>query len=112
MIIRLWSLLDLGRKLEIGIHPLHVPSETTVEGFPQLNFPDVCTNEPQPLKAFCLQHCQLATEKNVPTSLRDYLQYKENNGMCTCSYFYTLFWTSLAGLLTMSTVKQACFQVS
>ena len=81
MIIRLWSLLDLARKLEIGIHPLHVPSETTVEGFPQLNFPDVCTNEPQPLKAFCLQHCQLATEKNVPTSLRDYLQYKGKNGV-------------------------------
>lgn len=23
----------------------------TVEGFPQLNFPDVCTNEPQPSNA-------------------------------------------------------------
>ena len=97
---------------KLGFTHCMYPVKTTVEGFPQLNFPDVCTNEPQPSKAFCLQHCQLATEKNVPTSLRDYLQYKENNGMCTCSYFYTLFWTSLAGLLTMSTVKQACFQVS
>jgi hypothetical protein len=42
-----------------------------------VNFPNVCTNETLPGKAFCAAHCKFCEERNppIPTKLRDFLKY-------------------------------------
>lgn len=42
-----------------------------------MNYPDVCTAQPQHGKAFCLAHCRFieSSHPEVPTDLRGFLQY-------------------------------------
>ena len=56
------------------------PVKSKVQGIPLLNFPDVCTEEPVPGKAFCLRHCMLAHESGVPSNLREYINFRSGKG--------------------------------
>ncbi|XP_063436561.1 uncharacterized protein LOC134717993 [Mytilus trossulus] len=48
--------------------------EMEVQGFPLLNFPDVCTSEPKPGSVFCADHYKILEEKNIPTQKEEFLQ--------------------------------------
>ena len=78
---RCWS-LDGNWKLGF-VHCMD-PVKSKVQGFPLINYPDVCTQEPVPGKAFCLHHCSVAYEKGVPSKLRDYLDFKSGKGLVKC----------------------------
>ena len=69
-------------KLCIPHGMLAVPME--VLGVSELNFPDVCTNEPQPNSVFCEEHYKLLTAQNIPTTKREFLQHIG----CAGVYFY------------------------
>ena len=50
------------------------PVKAVVSGLPTVNYPSVCTEEPETqASAFCAAHSQLAKEKNVPTNLRQFI---------------------------------------
>ncbi|XP_052089781.1 uncharacterized protein LOC127726445 [Mytilus californianus] len=49
--------------------------EMEVQGFPLLNFPNVCTSEPKPGSVFCADHYQILKDKNIPTQKEDFLQF-------------------------------------
>ena len=38
----------------------------TVQGFPNVNLPPVCPNEPVPHSPYCLEHANLARQLNQP----------------------------------------------
>ncbi len=57
------------------------PVRTLIGGLPLLNFPNVCTEEPVPSRAFCTRHCDVANEKRVPTELKAYIKYSSGEGM-------------------------------
>ena len=60
------------------------PVKAEVSGFPTVNYPNVCTEEPesQSSAGFCSEHSELARTKNIPTNLRafihDYCQVPKN----------------------------------
>ena len=59
------------------------PVKAEVSGLPTINYPNVCTEEPETQSsAFCAEHSELAKEKNIPTNLRafihDYCQVPKN----------------------------------
>lgn len=56
------------------------PVVTKVVGVQWLNYPNVCTEEPLPNSAFCASHFILARAQNIPTKLRDYLQFQKGEG--------------------------------
>ncbi|CAG2206275.1 unnamed protein product [Mytilus edulis] len=49
--------------------------EMEVQGFPLLNFPNVCTSEPKPGSVFCADHYKILKEKNIPTQKEEFLQF-------------------------------------
>lgn len=50
------------------------PVKAEVAGLPTINYPNVCTEEPETqASAFCAEHSQLAKEKNIPTNLREFI---------------------------------------
>jgi hypothetical protein len=50
------------------------PVKAEIAGFSALNYPNVCTKEPASQNsAFCIKHCEVAKEGNVPTGLRDFI---------------------------------------
>ncbi|KAK6169667.1 hypothetical protein SNE40_020669 [Patella caerulea] len=49
--------------------------QNTVDGVPLINFPDVCTEEPEPGSAFCPDHFKLMEKSKIPTSLKGFLKY-------------------------------------
>ena len=50
------------------------PVKAEVCGVPALNLPSVCTEEPRDQNsALCKKHCAIATEKGIPTKLRDFI---------------------------------------
>lgn len=50
-----------------------VPME--VNGYPLINFPNVCISEPKPGSVFCAQHEELLKKNNVPTVKQEFLKY-------------------------------------
>ena len=50
-----------------------VPME--VDGYPLLNFPNVCTLEPKAGSVFCQEHHKLLEKHNIPTKKEDFLQF-------------------------------------
>jgi len=59
------------------------PVKAEVSGFLTVNYPNVCTEEPESQSsAFCSEHSELARTKNIPTNLRafihDYCQVPKN----------------------------------
>ena len=40
---------------------------TEVDGYPLLNFPDVCVAEPRPGSVFCSEHHDLLERNSIPT---------------------------------------------
>ena len=49
--------------------------QTEVDGFPLLNFPNVCSEEPKPGSVFCEGHHQLLEQKSIPTEKGAFLKY-------------------------------------
>lgn len=50
------------------------PVKATINGMPLVNYPDVCTNEPESQKsAFCSSHARLAKRHHIPTNLREFV---------------------------------------
>ncbi|XP_074632163.1 uncharacterized protein LOC141890549 [Acropora palmata] len=50
------------------------PVKSDISGLPTLNYPNVCTEEPETqASAFCAEHSELAKEKNIPTNLRAFI---------------------------------------
>lgn len=49
--------------------------ENDVEGYPLINFPDVCTNEPLPNSVFCKDHQMLLQRNGIPTKKEDFLKH-------------------------------------
>ena len=72
-----WS-LDGNWKLGF-VHCMY-PVKTSIQGFPLLNYPDVCTDELVPGKAFCNWHCDLAHQRDIPSKLKEYLQFRSGKG--------------------------------
>nr|XP_022311118.1 uncharacterized protein LOC111116419 [Crassostrea virginica] len=50
-----------------------VPME--VDGYPLLNFPNVCTLEPKAGSVFCQEYHKLLEKHNIPTKKEDFLQF-------------------------------------
>lgn len=50
------------------------PVKAEVSGLPTINYPNVCTVEPETqASAFCAEHSQLAKAQNIPTILRQFI---------------------------------------
>ena len=50
------------------------PVKAEVAGLPTINYPNVCTEEPETqASVFCAEHSELAMEKNIPTNLREFI---------------------------------------
>lgn len=50
------------------------PVKSEVCGVPNVNYPNVCTEEPSsPQSALCVQHRDLARAKGIPTALREFI---------------------------------------
>lgn len=50
------------------------PVKAVVSGLPTINYPNVCTEEPETqASAFCAEHGELAKTQNVPTNLREFI---------------------------------------
>lgn len=50
------------------------PVKSEVCGVPNVNYPNVCTEEPSsPQSALCVQHCSVAQAKGIPTALREFI---------------------------------------
>ncbi|XP_074625879.1 uncharacterized protein LOC141884088 isoform X2 [Acropora palmata] len=50
------------------------PVKAEVAGLPTINYPNVCTEEPETqASAFCTEHSELAMGKNIPTNLREFI---------------------------------------
>ena len=69
------------------------PVSSKATNFPGLKLPDICVNEPASQnEAFCFTHSTLATQKDVPTGLRDFLKScgikKDINGRACKIIFY------------------------
>ena len=49
----------------------------SIQGFPTVNLPDVCTNSPMYGRAFCKDHCDFLSHNapDAPLSLRDFLVF-------------------------------------
>ena len=56
------------------------PVITKLEGLKQLNYPDVCTEEPKYGKAFCEHHCVVALNNSIPSDLKEYIKFKAQAG--------------------------------
>ena len=62
------------------------PVKAEVSGLLMVNYPNVCTKEPQSQSgAFCQEHNALARQNNIPTNLREfvysYCGVKQNEGI-------------------------------
>lgn len=73
------------------------PVNAEVSGLPTINYPNVCTEEPESqASAFCAEHSQLAKERNIPTNLRDfihdYCKVPRNPGGIYALINYFNFW--------------------
>ena len=50
------------------------PVKSDISGLPTLNYPNVCTEEPETqTSAFCAEHSELAKMKKIPTNLRAFI---------------------------------------
>lgn len=50
------------------------PVKSVVNGLPMINYPNVCTQEPETQSsAFCKTHAVLAMKNNIPTNLREFV---------------------------------------
>lgn len=50
------------------------PVKSEVCGVPNVNYPNVCTEEPcNPQSALCDKHCVVARAKGIPTALRAFI---------------------------------------
>ena len=61
------------------------PVKSEVSGLPTVNYPNVCTKEPETQSsAFCKDHNILAKDKDIPTNLREFVHsycgVKQNEG--------------------------------
>lgn len=65
---------------KLGFTHCMYPVTTKLEGFQQLKYPDVCTDEPKYGKAFCEHHCAVAAKNSIPCDLKEYLKFKA--GIC------------------------------
>ena len=73
--------IDLCWKLCIPHCMLAV--ETEVEGFPLLNFPNVCSEEPKPGSVFCMKHHELLQSHSIPTEKNEFLKHIGCKGYCS-----------------------------
>ena len=48
------------------------PTVSTIPGIPQLNFPNVCPEEPEGKFAFCTSHMKVAAERGYCTDVRGF----------------------------------------
>ena len=58
--------------------------QTEVDGFPLLNFPNICSDEPKPGSVFCESHHQLLETKSVPTEKGAFLKFLGCKGKLYC----------------------------
>ena len=71
----LWA-CDGNWKLSYPVCMFDVPKEVT--GFSgQLNYVNTCPNQPEPGKAFCSEHIEVCKDKDIPTAIKAYKQYKK-----------------------------------
>nr|XP_022315777.1 uncharacterized protein LOC111119663 [Crassostrea virginica]XP_022315778.1 uncharacterized protein LOC111119663 [Crassostrea virginica] len=50
-----------------------IPME--VNGYPLLNFPNVCTSEPAPNAVFCQEHLKILSKYKIPTEKKEFLEH-------------------------------------
>ena len=71
---RIWS-IDGNWKIRYPVCMYPVPKNTAAfEGNPR--YVDTCPNSPAYGKAFCEDHCLVASAQSIPVDLRGFLSYK------------------------------------
>lgn len=59
------------------------PVKSFVE-FPGLNYADVCPNQPDGNKAFCLEHVESAKTAGYPTEVKQFIKFCKGNSLENC----------------------------
>ena len=76
----------------------------SVQGFPTVNLPNVCTNAPQHGQAFCAQHSEFLSScaPEVPLGLRDFLKILQSRYIDLANQFSSVIQIIFFLMLKMS----------